>query len=164
MNFLDIVLGLPLLWGLWKGFGNGLLIELTSILALIIGIYGAIHFSYIAGNYFTDHMELDGKYVDIAALILTFILIVVAVHILGKVLTKLVNFAMMGLLNKVAGAIFGLIKVAVILGVILIFVERIGGYFDFNNDVTRAASALYFPLLEFGNLIFDRIFQGDPPG
>ena len=51
MSFIDIVLGLLLIYGLFKGIKNGLLVEIASIIALIGGLYGAIHFSYITGDY-----------------------------------------------------------------------------------------------------------------
>ena len=45
MNYLDIILSIPLLIGLYKGISRGIIKELASLLALIIGIYGAVHFS-----------------------------------------------------------------------------------------------------------------------
>jgi membrane protein required for colicin V production len=49
VSFIDIVLGLLLLYGLFKGVQNGLLVELASILALVAGLYGAIHFPISLG-------------------------------------------------------------------------------------------------------------------
>lgn len=161
MNFLDIVLGLLLLWGLWKGLSNGLLIEVASIIALIAGIYGAIHFSYIAGNYLSERMDWDEKFINIAALILTFILIVLAVHILGKILTRIIDFAMLGILNKLAGAIFGIFKVAVILGALLVFMERLNTNFNFPSEELKTESILYTPLVDIGAFIFDNVLKGD---
>lgn len=159
MNFLDIVLGLLLLWGLWKGLSNGLLIEIASIVALIAGIYGAIHFSYIAGDYLSERMDWDEKFINIAALIITFILIVLAVHFIGKILTKIVDIAMLGILNKLAGAIFGIFKVAVILGALLVFFERLNANFDLPSQETKTASVLYYPIMELGAFIFDEVLQ-----
>ncbi|MDC6388043.1 CvpA family protein [Maribacter sp. PR1] len=161
MNFLDIVLGLLLLWGLWKGLSNGLLIEIASIIALIAGIYGAIHFSYIAGDYLSERMEWDEKFINIAALIITFVLIVLAVHILGKILTKIIDFAMLGILNKLAGAIFGIFKVAVILGALLVFMERLNTNFNFPSEKLKTESVLYTPLVDIGAFIFDDVLKGD---
>ena len=161
MNFLDIVLGLLLLWGLWKGLNNGLLIEVASIIALIAGIYGAIHFSYIAGNYISERMQWDEKIINIAALIITFMLIVLVAHILGKILTKIIDFAMLGILNKIAGAIFGILKVAVILGALLVFLERLNTNFDFPSQEMKANSILYAPLIDIGAFLFDNVLQSN---
>lgn len=161
MNFLDIVLGLLLLWGLWKGLSNGLLVEIASIIAIIAGIYGAIHFSYIAGDYLSERMDWDEKFINIAALVITFILIVMAVHLLGKILTKIIDIAMLGILNKLAGAIFGILKVAVILGALLVFIERLDANFELPSQEMKATSVLYAPLIEIGGILFDNVLQGE---
>ena len=47
MNYLDIAIAAPLLYGLIKGFSNGLIKEITGLLSLIIGIYIAVNFSIL---------------------------------------------------------------------------------------------------------------------
>ena len=42
MNYLDIIIAVPLLYGLIKGFSNGIVKEVTSLLALFVGVYIAI--------------------------------------------------------------------------------------------------------------------------
>lgn len=160
MSFLDIILGLLLLWGLWKGLKNGLFVEIASIVALIAGIFGAIHFSYFAGDYLSNNMEWDERYINIVAFAITFIIIVLAVHLLGKFLTKIADFAMLGLLNKIAGAIFGTLKVAVILGAILVFIDRANSSSGLIKNETVKQSALYEPIKEIGVFIFSKVLKG----
>lgn len=159
MNFLDIVLGLLLLWGLWKGLNNGLFVEIASIIALIAGLYGAIHFSYIAGNYLSQNMDWEERYISITAFIITFIVIVLVVQLAGKFLTKIADFAMLGLLNKIAGALFGALKVAVIIGALLVFFERIDRSTTFIDDETKTESHLYGPIKEIGALVFNKVLK-----
>lgn len=159
MSFLDIILGLLLLWGLWKGLKNGLFVEIASIVALIAGIYGAIHFSYYAGDYLSQNMEWDERYINIAAFVITFIAIVFIVHIAGKLLTKIADFAMIGLLNKIAGGIFGVVKVAVILGALLVFFERVNDSTGMVKNETMQGSVLYEPIKEIGAFIFNTVLK-----
>mgnify|MGYP003642059646 FL=1 len=161
MNFLDIILGLLLIWGLYKGLKNGLFLELASLIALIAGIYGAIHFSYIAGDYLSKNMAWDEQYMKIASFIITFIIIVVIVHLSGKLLTKIADFAMLGLLNKIAGGIFGTLKVAVILGAFLIFFDGMDTRFNFINQETKEESKLYKPIKEIGSFVFNAVIKSD---
>ena len=159
MGLLDILLGIPLIWGLWKGLKNGLFMEIASIAALIAGIYGAIHFSYITGNYLSEHLEWDERNMSIIAFVITFVLIIIIVHLAGKLLTKVANFAMLGLLNKVAGGIFGILKVAIILGAAFIFFDRIDNTFNLLDDDTKEQSILYQPIKDIGGLIFGNILK-----
>lgn len=158
MNFLDIVLGILLVWGLYKGLTNGLFVELASLVALIAGIFGAIHFSYIAGDYLTHRMNWDTPYIKLTSFLITFIVIVLLVHFAGKLLTKIADFAMLGLLNKIAGGIFGMLKVAIILGALLIFFERVTAGFNFVNEETQKQSVLYEPVRDIGHFVFNAVF------
>jgi membrane protein required for colicin V production len=160
MSFLDIILGLLLGYGLYKGLKNGLFVEIASLIALIAGIFGAIHFSYIAGDYLSEHMKWDERYINIAAFIITFIAIVFVVHICGKFLTKIANFAMLGILNKIAGGIFGTLKVAIIIGAILIFFERVNSSVGLIKNETMENSVLYQPVKEIGAFVFDAVLKG----
>ena len=72
MSFLDIIIGILLVWGLYKGLKNGLFVELASLIALIAGIYGAIHFSYITGDYLAEQFDWSDQYLKIAAFLITF--------------------------------------------------------------------------------------------
>ena len=161
MSFLDIVLGLLLLYGLYKGLKNGLFVEIASLIALIAGIFGAIHFSYITGDYLHEHMQWNERYINLAAFIITFIVIVLVVHIAGKFLTKVADFAMLGLLNKIAGGIFGALKVAVILGALLIFFERVNASVGLVKNETMDGSILYEPIKEIGAFVFSRVLKGE---
>lgn len=159
MNFIDIVLGILLIWGLYKGLKNGLFVELASLIALIAGIYGSIHFSFIAGDYLSQNMDWNDRYIKIASFLITFIGIVLLVHLAGKLLTKIADFAMLGLLNKIAGAIFGALKVAVILGALLIFFEKATSSFNFVNKETQKDSVLYNPIRDIGAFVFSAVLK-----
>ena len=161
MGFLDIVLGILLVWGLYKGLTNGLFVELASLVALIAGIYGSIHFSYIAGDYLSQNMEWNHRYIKLTAFIITFIAIVLLVHFAGKLLTKIADFAMLGLLNKIAGGIFGALKVAIILGALLMFFEKATTSFNFVNEETKKESMLYQPIRDIGAFVFSAVFKSD---
>lgn len=159
MDFLDIVLGLLLIWGLYRGFINGLFVELASLIALIAGIYGAIHFSYMVGDYLSKNMDWDARYISLTSFLVTFIIIVVVVHMAGKLLTKIANFAMLGFVNKLAGAVFGTLKIALILGALLIFFDRINNSTTIIDEATKKKSILYEPIKNIGEFAFNAVLR-----
>ncbi|MEM9362905.1 MAG: CvpA family protein [Bacteroidota bacterium] len=159
MTFFDIVIGILLVWGLFKGLKNGLFVEIASLVALIVGLYGAIHFSYVTGDYLKEQVNWSETYVKVAAFLITFFIIVVLVHFAGKFLTKIADFAMLGLLNKIAGGIFGALKTAIILGALLIFFERLTDSFNFVDEETKQSSIFYEPIKEIGALVFSFVLE-----
>jgi membrane protein required for colicin V production len=163
MGILDIIIGLLLLYGLYKGIKNGLLVELASLIALIAGLYGAIHFSYIVGEYLAKNMDWNERYMNTASFLITFIIIVLVVNLAGKLLTKIADFAMLGLLNKIAGGIFGALKVAVILGALLIFFDRTNNQLGFVKQESIDDSKLYMPVKEIGAFVFSKVLKKNEP-
>lgn len=161
MSFLDIVLGIMLLFGLIKGLKNGLLIEIASLVALVAGLYGAIHFSYIVGDYLSEHLHWDENYMNVTAFIITFVIIILLVSMVGRILTKIVDFAMLGLLNRVAGGVFGMLKVAVILGAFFIFFHNSVFKFGILKEETLESSVLYEPVKEIGAFVFSKVLRQD---
>ncbi|MFD2099989.1 CvpA family protein [Flagellimonas iocasae] len=159
MSFLDIVLGILLVWGLYKGLKNGLFVEVASLVALIAGIYGAIHFSYIAGDYLSERLDWSDQYIKLTSFLVTFFAIIILVNFAGKFLTKIADFAMLGLLNKVAGGIFGALKVAILLGAMLIFFERLATPVNLFNEESKKQSVFYGPLTEIGAFVFSFVLE-----
>ena|SRR5690606_19921707 len=159
MGFLDIIIGILLVWGLFKGLKNGLFVEVASLVALIAGIYGAIHFSHITGQYLAERFDWSEQHLKLAAFLITFFAIIILVNLAGKFLTKIADFAMLGLLNKIAGGIFGALKVAVILGALLIFFEKFAA--PLVNEETTQESFFYEPIKEIGALVFSLVLEDE---
>jgi membrane protein required for colicin V production len=159
MPILDIVIGILLFWGLYKGFSNGLFVELASLVALIAGIFGAIHFSYIAEDYLHQNMEWDSQYIKILAFIITFAAIVIGVSMAGKLLTRIADFAMLGGLNKLLGAVFGALKNAVIIGALIVFFHNTLLQWGWVDKQVIEESVFYEPIKTIGDIIFDAVLR-----
>lgn len=159
MGILDIVLGALLAYGLYRGVRNGFLVEIASVIALIVGIYGAIHFSYITGDYLGKKLDWDASYIKVAAFVLTFLAIVIGVNLLGRFLTRVADFAMLGMLNRLAGGVFGLVKVAVILGALMAYLERADLPLHLIDPESFDNSILYGPVKETGAFVFSRVLE-----
>jgi membrane protein required for colicin V production len=64
MNTLDIILAAILLFGLVRGFMKGLFVELATLVALLLGVYGAIHFSYLISDFLVEKVSWDQQYIN----------------------------------------------------------------------------------------------------
>jgi len=159
MNVFDIVIAALLIFAFVRGFMKGLFVEVASLIALVGGIYGAIHFSYFAGDMLKERVDWSENYISLTAFAITFIAIVVAVSLLGKVFTKMADFAALGLVNKILGGVFALLKSVVILSVIFVFFTRANKTIPFVSDETLSASILYEPVRSLVPSIFPSIIR-----
>ena len=165
MSILDLVLLALLILGLVRGFINGFFVELASVVALIAGIYGAFHFSSYLSSFLKDKVEWEENTVNIVALVGTFVIIVLIIALAGKALTKIADFAMLGLFNKILGAAFGGLKAALILSAFLIILDKMNADILFVKEEDKEQSVLYSPVKSMVPTIFPNIIvNGQPIG
>ncbi|MBO7616588.1 MAG: CvpA family protein [Bacteroidales bacterium] len=110
MNYLDIIIAIILFLFGFKGFRKGLIIEVVTLLAFALGIYGAMHFSDFTAEHLQDVMEINPKYLNTIAFVLTFIILVIVVNLIGKAVTNMIKAMNLGFFNKLGGAVFGVAK------------------------------------------------------
>jgi membrane protein required for colicin V production len=165
MNALDIILLAFLAFGLVRGFLRGFFVEIASLVALVAGVYGAFHFSNFAAEILNEKVDWNENTINIVAFVGTLIIIVLAIALAGKALTKMADFAALGLINKLLGAFFGGLKIAVILSVLLIVFEKMNRNIPFTKEADKAGSELYKPVKSIIPLIFPNlIVNGKPIG
>lgn len=157
MSFLDIVLGSLLVIGLFKGIKNGLFVELASLISLILGIFIAIKFSTLVKVFFSGFVHWNPKTIQIVAFITTFLAVVVGISLLAKFLTSVANFAQLGILNKLGGGFFRLIKTIVIMSVFLNLFEKINFNNTFAKKETLDNSIFYRPIQKTAGFIYPSI-------
>ena len=154
VNVADIVLIALLVYGAYKGFTKGLILQVASLVALVLGAWGAIEFSFYTEGLLGDQTNIDDSYVPILAFALTFAVIVIAVHLLARVLEKVISLAALSLVNKLLGLVFGVLKVALVVSFILVVVNSLDEKWNFVGDANwRKESKLYEPISNLGPMI-----------
>ncbi|MEQ8360977.1 MAG: CvpA family protein [Cytophagales bacterium] len=119
MEVIDIVLALPLLFGFYRGFKKGLLMEIVNILALILAIIGGFKLMDQALLILIDTFGKPHPAFPFLAFILVFIAIVLGVNVLGKALKSLIGLTILGSFDKFVGGIIGVIKWAFAISLVL---------------------------------------------
>lgn len=154
MQFIDILCIIALLFALYKGYTNGLLVELASFISLLLGLYIAIHFSDILKNVLSEIVSWSPRYIQVIAFALTFVMVLFGIHFLAKLFSNIADFAHLGWLNKLAGAVFRLLKTILVLSVLIGLIQKI----NFNNwlfsDKTKKDSLFYEPIQEVVQIIY----------
>lgn len=152
MKYLDFILAIPLLWGGIMGFRKGLIIELASIVALVLGIVGSIHFSSFTAEKLNTHLDISSNWLGFVGFLTTFIAIVFGVFLLAKVLDKAIKAIALGMLNRIAGMLFGILKYALVMSFLLYFLNQLNAKFVFLEENWNSSSYLYDPVIKISNL------------
>jgi len=161
MGVFDIILAALLLFGLVRGFMKGLFVEVASLVALIAGVYGAIHFSNFAADFLQSKVDWSEKTINITAFAITFVVIILVISLAGKALTKIADFAALGILNKLLGGVFGALKIGLILSVLLIVFDKMNKTIPFVDKADLEESVLYKPVKSLAPMIFPSIIKSE---
>ena len=161
MNYLDIILVIPLLWGLYKGVSKGIIKELASLVALIIGIYGAVHFADSIQPYIKNSLSIESSFLPILSFAITFIGIVLVVRFIGYIVDKIIKLVALGFISRVLGGVFGVLKTAFIISALLLVVNTFDYYLNLIPLEQKNASVLYRPLSNMIPSIVPNVSDGN---
>lgn len=157
MNFLDIILGIILVVAIFKGIKNGLFVELASFGSLILGIYVAIKFSFVAKIMLSGMFHWNPKTIQIVSFLITFLLVVVGISLIAKFLTKIANFAQLGVINKLGGGFFRLLETILVISIFLNLFEKVNFQKSIAKKETLDKSLFYRPIQKTSGFIFPSI-------
>jgi len=165
MSTIDIVILVPLIWAAYRGFKKGLIIEVSSIIALGLGVWGGIHFSDFVAEIITGKVE--SKYIPLVSFTATFVLIVAGVFVFGKILEQFINLIQLKLVNKAAGAGFGALKILLIISVLLVIINSYDEDLKLIPQEVKDESMLYHPLSNLSKTVVpalkdNKMFQHIP--
>lgn len=146
MNFIDIIIIVPLGYAAWQGFKKGFIIELFTLLALLVGIYAGIHFSDWTAQFIRDSFDVEGKYIPVGAFSLTFLAVGAMVYFAGKMLEKMIQVVNLSPVNKILGIVFALLKMLYTLSIGIILLETYDERGEFIPEDVKTESLLYEPV------------------
>ena len=125
MNWLDIVIAVALIVPIFTGLRQGLIKAALSLAGLIVGVV-------LASNYY---QELGGmmtfipneNVANIAAFIIILVVVMIIAFVLAAVLKYTAKAVLLGWVDRLGGAIFGLFMGAIFMGALLsILVKFLG--------------------------------------
>lgn len=161
MNYLDIFLSIPLLLGLYKGLTRGIIKEIASLLAFILGIYVAVHFSEKLQPTLQANTSIDESYLPIITFTATFIVIAFLVRLLGLLLNKIVKMVALGMISRLLGGVFGMLKIAFIISALLLVFNTLDYHLKLIPGEQKKKSLLYQPISEMVPLMLPEIEDGN---
>jgi membrane protein required for colicin V production len=161
MNWIDLIIIVLLILAVLRGFTDGFVKEVASLLALVLGIWGAIKFSSFTAAKLYDWFDITGQYVGIISFLITFLVIVVIIHFVGALADKMVEAISIGFLNRLLGMVFGLIKNVLILSVIFTVLNVMDVKHPFLPKAKIEESKFYMPISDIVPAIFPVIGQGN---
>jgi len=161
MPYLDLILVVPLLWGMMRGFKRGFIIEVCTLMALVLGVYGAATFGDMGADYLVSSFHTDPGLSLVLSFAILFAAIVVLITLFGRVLERVIKLVALGLVNKLFGMAFGLAKFLLIISALLFIWNGFPLTAKVIPDSWRKGSYLFEPISALAPAIYPVLKEQD---
>ena len=153
MNYIDIVIAVFFIYGVFKGFLNGIIKEITGIISLIGGVYIAINFSEYLKPIIKQKISTSEDFLPILVFAIVFFVSFLFLRFFGYFIDKIVNTLSLGLVTKFIGGVFGGVKIIIIFCFIFFMIEE----YKIINKKTLQESQLLIPIQHTTKIIIPKI-------
>lgn len=126
MNVVDIVLAIIILIGAYKGYRDGFLMTVVTLLALVLGVIGGFLLLGNAMVMLGSHFTINDSILPFIAFGVVFIIIVIVVSLIGKLVKASLSVTLLGKVDQAIGGLIGLVKAAFLLSIVLWIINAVG--------------------------------------
>ncbi len=161
MNAIDIVILIPVLWGFWRGFMKGAIMEAATLVAFFLGVWGGMHLSEGMAGLIYKWTDSSSPYVPLISFALVFVGILALVFLVAKIVEKIVEKTALTIVNKLLGGIVGTLKFLLILSVLFFVVDLMESTIEIIPKETKDKSLLYRPVAKVAPLLIPGMNKSD---
>ena len=154
MATLDIILLICFIPGILRGLSKGFLEQALALAGVVLSVWAAFRFSSLVCTWLQPYLEVSERMLSIISFVVILIVISLGVVLLGKLLTKVLEVAMLGWLNKILGLVFALAVNALIIGLFIILFDTVNLKFGFVKPEVLDGSIVYTSLKDLSYLVF----------
>jgi membrane protein required for colicin V production len=157
MGTLDILISILLVIGIVRGFMRGFIFEIAILGVLFVSYFLGFKIADVVAGWIGKLFSSNAPSIHYTSLFISWIGISIGVYFLAKLFEGLINIAALGIFNKIAGAIFGGLKVAFLLSLFFYFFNKIHFSISWLNADAKAESFFYYPLLQISTSVFSTL-------
>ncbi|MEP7163480.1 MAG: CvpA family protein [Ferruginibacter sp.] len=150
---IDVVFIILVILACIKGYQKGLIIALFSIIAFIAGMAAALKLSAVVAAKLSSSTSVSAKWLPVISFVLVFLIVVVLVHLGGKMLQRTAELVMLGWVNKLGGIIFYALLYGIVLSIFLFYAVQL--HLIKNDTIT--ASRCYPFIQPLGHWVIDKL-------
>ena len=154
LSFFDILIFIPIGWGVYKGFINGFVTEAISLGFLMLALYGYVRLTDLPAPLVSEEVLRTLEYLPLVF----FIIGIMIILFLSNLVERLVRRSTIGIalppLNRLFGIFFGVFKYILITSCLLVFIDKLDEKYDLLTDEDTKGSLFYFPVLKIAPGIY----------
>lgn len=121
---IDIIFAVFLLLALMRGYRQGLIIGLFSLLSIIVGLAAAMKLSTVVAGWLGDSVNVSKEWLPLISFILVFFVVLLLIRLGAKAIESAVEVVLLGWINKLAGILLYAVIGLLVFSVLLFYAEQ----------------------------------------
>ena len=154
MSIVDIILLICFIPAIISGIRKGFISQVISIVSIIAGVWVSYEFSTQVGTWLGQHIEAADNVLKLISFAIIMIAVFAGLALIGKLLEGLINFVMLGWVNKLLGVVFALLKTGLIVGLLIMVFCSLNNSFHLVSEELLDDSVLFTPLKNTAYTVF----------
>lgn len=137
MSKVDIFLLVFAAIGAFNGYREGFLMELFSLVAIVLGIFGGFKLMGEGMILLQDHFNADKRVLPYISFGIIFLIIVIVVTWLGRIIKHSIDKSFLGRVDQLMGSILGAFRTLFLLSVVIWIVDSLE--YNFKSEWTEGS-------------------------
>jgi membrane protein required for colicin V production len=139
MNLLDFLILLPIAYFCYRGFRNGIIKEVFSIVGIVLAVFFTFQYMEPMGEVISPIFEEGDSIVPFVSALVIFIGTIIIANLIAYLSRKFLETIRLNFINRLSGVAFGFLKSGIIISAILIIMAG----FDLPSQESREESVAY---------------------
>lgn len=153
MNLLDFIILIPIVYFCYRGFVNGIIKEVLSIVGLILAVFLSFQYMDAVGNWIRPMFSENASYIPFISGSLIFIIVVSAVQLAAFLSKKFLETIKLNFINRLSGLAFGFLKSGIAVSAVLLILAG----FNLPSEQARENSLAYPYIIYMAPVTYDAI-------
>lgn len=158
MNYLDLLLLLPIGYFAYKGFLNGIVREALGIVGVIVAVILTFSLMEDMTSILRYFWITPADYLPVLAGIILFFGAIIFTRFLANLIHRILEVVSLNFINQILGSVFGAFKTAIVFSAILLLLAG----FDLPGEETRNESKVYTPVIFIAPAVYNTIVSVYP--
>jgi membrane protein required for colicin V production len=121
---IDLVFAVVLIFAVLRGFRQGLIVGLFSLVAVIIGLAAALKLSAVVAGYIGKAVKVSEEWLPLISFAVVFLVVILLIRLGARAIEKSAETVMLGWINKLGGILLFAAIYTLVFSVLLFYAEQ----------------------------------------
>lgn len=154
MTLLDVCILIVLALGALRGLFKGFVAQAVALISIFLGTWLAFRFSNMLAAELAPRFDAPEAAVQVVSFVIIVVLVIIVLWFVGKLIKGLVKIVLLGWVDRLLGAVFGILSASLVVGILIMLFTTIDNTFHLTSPGALDSDTLYQTIKNIAYSIF----------